>query len=302
MIIKRNSVARSRRVTASILAAGILTGCAGFLPLSAAHAAKAPTVVAESSRTVTGGRSLEVTVGQAEIASRITSVSGATGGMVGGLLGAAIDSSRAKGHEATITQVRDSLLDFDTDGLAISTTREALTGLDWLAASELRFSKDASYFGKTELLDTGDASQAAFFDYYYELMPDFSAVRVVLTVQFINKAVPEGKKPDARFKPANLAYAQTFTTTVALPAPGADITANAALWSADNGKRAREALTLAFADTGKVMARALVLNEADYKTMTAAGSFKIDPESEHSGQATLSAAGFTVTDTLPQNP
>ncbi len=289
----------------------ILCG-ASLLPLSQAYASSPPVVVAESARTVAGGRSVEVTVGQAELKSNINNVTAvvpAAGGLLGALIvagvAAKIEADRAKKAEIAITPLRDALSDFDADGLALSTTKGALDQVDWLKTDNVQFSKDSTPLGKSNFLDSGDAAQAAFFDYTYDLAPDFSSIRVNVSLEFANKA-SVGSKPEARLNYNKLAYTQSITTVVPLPNMGTDINANAQAWTADHGRLARLALTTAFADIEKLIPRTLALTDADVKAMngkdktkqTLNGYFGRTQESDGS-HTLLWGGGFIDVEALP---
>src|SRR5438477_8257185 len=71
---------------------------------------------------VAGGRSLRVLVAQAEIKSDInlSNIAVATGGgLLGGLIGAAVDSAHAKKAEQLITPLRTAIADVDVDAMAM---------------------------------------------------------------------------------------------------------------------------------------------------------------------------------------
>ncbi len=230
-------------------------------------------VVTEQTRSVTG-RPLQVMVAQSEIKTDInpSNIAVATGGgMLGGLLAASQNASRTKKAEAAIEPLRAALTGFDADALSLETTKAGLADIAWLQPVEPAFSKDSSLLGKSGVLDAGTAAQVAFIEYSYDLSPDFASVRVVAKIEFANKAVPatSAAKPESRLFPKNLAYTQSITSVVSLPTPGADMDANAALWSADEGKVARAALTQAFAKIGQLMPRTLALTAEDIKLMSA---------------------------------
>lgn len=233
-------------------------------------------VVEEPARTVAGGRSVQVLVAQSEIKSDInpSNIAVATGGgLLGGLLAASQNASRTKKAEAAIEPIRVALTGFDADALALATTKTAFNEIAWLqpATETAALSKDSSLLGKSAMLDSGTASQIAFIEYSYDVSPDFSSIRVVAKLAFANKqgSAVTAAKPETRLLPKNLAYAQSVTSVVSLATPGADLDANAALWSADQGKAARAALTTAFADVQQLLVRTLALTAADVKAMNA---------------------------------
>ncbi len=271
--------------------------------------AAAPNFIAEPARVVAGGRAIQVLVAQAEIKSEInpSNIAVATGGgLLGGLLAAAQDASRAKKAEAAIEPVRAALAGFDADGLALATTKAALGQVAWFQPVAIVFGKDSSVLGENAVLDKTTAAQVAFIEYSYDLSPSFDSVRVVAKLQFANKALPASStKPEARLNARNLAYAQSITSIVILPAPG-DINANAASWSADGAKKARAALTVAFGTIEKLLPRTLTLTEDETKAMNAkdkprgvAGGFSGRIQSTDGPVTLLWAGGFVHAQPLP---
>lgn len=246
-----------------------------FSSVSTAAVAKtAPVVITESARVVTGGRSVQVAVAQTEIKSDINAsmLAVATGGgLLGGLLAASQNAARTKKAEAAIEPIRVAMTGFDADALAVGATQSGLSGLDWMSSAAPVVTRDSSLLGRSAVLDAGANAQIAFIEYTYDLSPDFGTVRVVATIDFANKAIGTANpaKPETRLLPKNLAFHQTITAIVALPAPGADMQANAALWAADGAKLTRAALTKAFGQIGELMPRALTLTDADITALTA---------------------------------
>ncbi len=241
---------------------------------TAALAKNAPVVVTEQARAVPGGRSVQVAVAQTEIKSNINAsmLAEATGGgLLGGLLAASQNAARTKKAEAAIEPIRVAMTGFDADALAVSATQTGLAGLGWMNSTPPVFTRDSSMLGRSAVLDAGANAQVAFIEYTYDLSPDFVTVRVVASIDFANKAIGTANpaKPETRLLPKNLAFHQTITAIVALPATGANMQANAALWAADGAKLARAALTKAFSQIGALMPRALTLTDADITALTA---------------------------------
>lgn len=296
----------------NFLRASVLLCCVSMLPMIA-QAAQTPRVVAESARTVEGGRAVEITVGQAELKSNINSIpivvtqGGLAGALIGSMVQSGIESSRAKKAEAAITPVRDALIDFNADDLAVATTKTALAKIDWMQPTTFKFSKDASQADILAFLDSTDATQAAYFTYTYDLAPDFASVRVLVHVTFANKAQPENvSEPDARLKPKYLAYTGQITSVVMLPGAGTDINANAQKWAADKGKLARQGLTLAFSNAETLISRTLVLSDDDVKAMNGKdkprqmlAGFPGRVQETAEGHNLLWSDGFVQVDSLP---
>jgi hypothetical protein len=278
--------------------------------ITPAMAAQPPNLVVEQSRNVVGGRIVQVLVAQAEIKSNInpSNIAMATGGgLIGGLLAASQNASRTKKAETAIEPLRAALNGFDAEALSLETTKTGLATVPWLQAGTPTLSKDSSILGKSAILDANTAAQIAFIEYSYDVSPDFANIRVVAKLEFASKAIPAANtdKPEVRLLPKNLAYAQTITSIVSLPAAGADIDANAALWSADHGSAARAALTKAFGQIAILLPRTLALtsddiskiNGKDKKRQTVAG-FNGRVEETSSSGTLLWANGFVYVQPL----
>ncbi len=244
----------------------------GMIVAVAAPAVAAPPkyIMPEASRTLEGGRAGQVLVAQSELKSNInpsTISVAAGGGLLVALIDAKIESDRAKRAEAAIVPLRDALTGYDVDALAVGATKTIIAQTPWIAAGDPAFGRDTSVLGKSGVLDAASGGQVAFFEYVYDMAPDFSSVRVSLTIQVANKAGLAGKKPETRLHAKQLVYSQTVTSVVSLPTPSKEMEENVTRWSADNGKLARTALADAFADVAVLAPRALPLTEADAKAM-----------------------------------
>lgn len=253
-----------KSVVAGLMAASLLT-CAGSPALAAPKY-----LMPEASRTIEGGRGAQVLVAQSEIKSNINGsyVSVATGGgLIGALIDAKIEADRAKRAEAVIVPVRDGLVGLDVDALALETTKAILAGSPWLGGAEPVFSRDNSLLNRSGMLDSATAKQVVFFDYVYDLSPDFSAIRVMVTIQVADKALPAGKKPQTRLYPRALIYSQTLTAVVSLHNPSKELEANAGVWAANDAVLARQAIALGFKDLVGLSQRAFDLTAIQDKSM-----------------------------------
>ncbi|MCX7357560.1 MAG: hypothetical protein NT015_05380 [Alphaproteobacteria bacterium] len=229
-------------------------------------------VLQESARTVEGGRAVNVSVAQPELGAAINP-SNVTGAMGGGLIGAMIDSSiqanRSGQAEVGITPIRATLFDFDVDALAIETTDSVIEGLPWFGGQAATFSRDPSPFAKNAALDATSTGQVAFFDYGYEMSPDFSSVRVSVGVTIANKVDAAVRRPEQRLQPRYLAYSQVVTSVVQLP-NATTAEENSVRWAADDGALVRQGLRAAFADISTLLPRALQFSDADVTAAAAA--------------------------------
>lgn len=280
-------------------------------PVGSAAIAAPAVVVTEQARTVPGGRAVQVLVAQSEIKSNInpSNLAVATGGgLLGGLMAASQNASRTKKAEVLIEPVREALTDFDVDRLALEATTAAVAQVPWLQGAAISFAKDSSPVGKSQALDAIGASQVAFVEYTYDFSPDFADLRVVAKIEFADKALPAASatKPESRVSRKNLAYAQQVTAIVSLPAPVEEKAGNAAQWSADGAKAAREALTLAFAKMQELLPRTLALTGAEVDAMAAktnpkstVGGFGGRVQESATGETLLWGPGFVWRRTLP---
>lgn len=278
-------------------AAGMLFLAA--MPVTAA-ADKAQVPAVSQTAAVEGGRTLHVVVAQSEIKSDInpSNIAVATGGgLLGGLIGAAVDSARAKKAEELIGPVRTATADVDADALAIETAKASFGETEWYRANPVAaFGKDSSVLGKSALLDAASAKQIAFVEYSYDLSPNFDALRVVAKIEVANKAIPASAKGKAekRLNPKNLAYATRVTSVVLLNGTSDDKEANALRWSADNGAVTRKALQLAFENLPSLTKRTLALTADEIKALNDkknkrinAGGFTGRPQPLPNGRTTL---------------
>ncbi|HEX5182167.1 MAG TPA: hypothetical protein VFW19_03335 [Allosphingosinicella sp.] len=230
--------------------------------------------IAGPMRAATNSVAVRVEVAQAEIKSNInpSNISVATrGGLLFAIADAAIDSARAKKAEVVITPVRNALTGFDVDALAIDTTRAEMADLSWISANAATFSKDTSRASQSAYLDTIPENELALITYSYDLSPDFSSIRVVEHISIAHKSNTNSAggsiKPVDRLSERNLDYSQSVTSVVILAGAGPDKAANAALWAADGGRRARAALATAFAEVNRLTRKSLNLTPETIQAM-----------------------------------
>lgn len=256
----------------SIRMGGVAAAALCLLLASPAGAADRKYILPDAARTVEGGRDVRVLLTQPEIAPEInvSNVVVATGGgLIGVMIDAKVNSDRTKRAEGIIAPVRNALAGLDVEAMAMTATRSLAERAPWLDARGVTLGRDGSMLGMIAVLDAAPTSQVAFVEYVYDLSPDFSAIRVSVTQRFLNKAVPDGKKPDSRLFIKYAAYWQTATAVVVLPSPSKDPAENAARWAADDGALARKALELAFQDAAALAARSYDLKEEELKPMNA---------------------------------
>lgn len=236
-------------------------------------AAPAPQRATGQNVAVAGGRSLRVLVAQSEIKSDInlSNVAVATGGgILGGLIGAAVDSARAKKAEVLIAPVRTAMANVDGDALAIEAAKASFANAQWYTtAPETNFSKDNSPAGKSAYLDASSNAQTAFVEYSYDLSPEFDALRIIAKIEIAAKNNAPGQtKPEKRLSPKNLVYSSSVASVITLPEASKDKDVNAARWAADDAKLVRAALSQSFARLQSLVPRTLALTDGEGEALT----------------------------------
>ena len=280
-------------------------GWAWVGPAWAAHL----NVLPAPQRAAPAGRAVEVLIPRAEIGAQIDELqlenSATLGGAISVLIDAKVNHDRASRAEAAIRPLRDALSGFDVEALALSTTKAALAQTPWFHATSIAFGRDTTPAGLNAALDAAATDQAAFVTYAYTLSTNGLALSVTMTLQLVNKAVPKGGGPDARFSPGRLAYSQTVTASVSLPAPAPSLDANVALWARDGGTAARRALTQAFGKIGVILPRALELTDDDVRRLkdadldaVAQWVFRDHPQDQGPTDSVLFDGGFVSEATL----
>lgn len=227
--------------------------------------------VAPEARTVEGGRDVHIIVSQAEIQPNINisnMTAAAGGGLLFALIDAGVNNARAKEAEKTVVPLREALVGYDFDPLAQHASTDTLSALGWLDPRQVKISKEETADSILAALDAAGTSQLMVLRYAYETNADFSGIVVSLDASIVNKAVPAGKKPDARLAPKNLPYKQLFRSFVMLPgANPKDPAANVKAWAADHGKAARAAIDTGLERCQALLTRSLTYSAADAESI-----------------------------------
>lgn len=221
---------------------------------------------------------LHIIVAQSEIKTDINAFNAAAagGGLLGGIIAGAVNSSKAKKAEVLIAPVRDSIIDMDIDALALQTAKTAFANQFIFADdSVIAFGKDSTDAGKSMVLDDSDSDNITFVEYKYDFTPNFGAFRLFTKIDVAPRAMPADGKGEKRLKAGNLIYSNNVATYVEISELAKDKEDNVALWAADNGKLTREAIALAFAKNAQLTARMLDLKQADFDTMNDKSKEKI---------------------------
>lgn len=243
---------------------------------AAAKPADAPAVVAERDRADTDPRAVLQLLAQSEIETsfdvgRVASAYG--GGILDSLIISAMDDKKqvmsANLREkalVTVRPLRTALASFDVDALALATAQAALAKPGWLNPLPFTVTKDASPAVHSAFVAGAETPGLALVAYRYDLSPDFTQIRLTADIALARKPAAKGGKPATT---ATDYYRQRITSIVQLPKRSYEPRDNVASWAADDGKRAKAALTAAFAETGRLIPYALGLAPAEIAGFTA---------------------------------
>jgi hypothetical protein len=242
----------------------------------AAATDKAPQIIAEKDKVVSGGRAVRVVLAQTEIATTVdvgrVASSANGGGLIGALIISAMDDKQTRMKRTLISKadmiaapLRQGLAGFDIDALALTTTQSALAKSDWFQARAVVASKDGSPKERSAFLASAGTPQAATVEYSYVLSPDFSQIRVLADVSGARASGGKGQE---------VVFHHRVWSVVQLRQRSYDPKENATRWSIDDAKLARAALTAAFGRIEELIPRALSLRQADIDAFTAKGREK----------------------------
>lgn len=253
---------------------------ASLLAAPPAHAAPKPATVAatvaERDRTDAGPRAILLLLAQKEIETsfdvgRVAAAQGS--GIIDSLIISSMDKKKrvmsANLREKALVTARPlhvALAPFDVNALALATTQAALAKPGWLNPLPFAITRDASPAARSAFVAGAETPQLAVVAYRYDLSPDFTQIRVTADIALARKPAAKGGKPATA---AADFYRQRVTSIVQLRQRSYEHRDNVALWSAGDGKRAKDALTTAFAETGRLIPYALGLTPAEIAGFTA---------------------------------
>jgi hypothetical protein len=203
----------------------------------------------ETARQSSGDRESLVVVEQGELraaikVSNVSSGMGGSGGAVGALIGAIIDTSvnqhRADAAEDGVKPLRNALIDYDFDRRALQAMQLTLAKIPGFDATKVAFGKDGSHDKLLSVLDHSGSSQVLVARYGYTLSPDFSQLVVDLAVDIYPKNVTQGSSQTDRVSASSALYTQRFWYVESVPQKLRVLGQNVTQWS-DNGARAARA-------------------------------------------------------------
>ncbi len=267
--------------------------------------AQAERYIAVEDRVSEPARPIAVIVAQEELATSIEL--GRIVPNEGGLLGAIVDrtpeklaqNAAAKAYRFA-SPLREALAEFDAAPLALAATKQALAQSDWFAAptpqvhsgssmaittedpraaegdSTVSMTFNIGSFGneandsvgavnwkkESERLEQefaaahSGAKELAIISWRYQMSADFTNMQVIADIAIRSPRAPLRQ------------YQQQLISVVKLRRPTFVEEDNVAIWAANGGALAREALEMAFARAGEVLPAVLALDEQGYKDAT----------------------------------
>lgn len=227
---------------------------------------KAPAYVLEADRQAAAGRAGQIEIAQTEIGSAIELGRVAQDYYGGGALDywwfsqydnkADILGALAwREAEQKVGPVRRATAGFDLEGLSLATVRAGLAASSWFKAEPLEINRRPSPGSRLDFADVAPTGQVAFVSIYSFLSPDFNQVEVLVDITI-------GQKTKAKKKP-KIIFFHRMASVVQLQKTSFDSGANIRAWSANDGKRTREALQLAMTRMQAMIPQALDMSQAE---------------------------------------
>lgn len=178
---------------------------------------------------------------------------GASFGLVGALVGTAVDASinaaNTKSAEDDVKPARNAVVDYNFDAVLAADLQKSLAEVGFLKLQGVRVTKDQYQPGLDKAVTDSTAGVVLMTIADYQFNGDASAVTVTMTADLYAKdpalaAFKPTKTANAKLiaYPGNSIYRNTFTYTQPLAGASTKRPENIAKWSADGGKAIRQAL------------------------------------------------------------
>jgi hypothetical protein len=259
--------------------------CLSCLAIASPAFAETKAPVAVTNRVIPGGRAVLIELPQAEIGTEIELgrvVSDANqygGGLLGALIISSMDDKRdvlagMENQKATahVAPLRQAMRDFDFDGLAVVSTKAALSHIDWFGAQEPKSVKSSSDVDRRALIGAAGTQQLATITYRYGLSPDFTQIRIVADVTLWQPASAHASGTQGAL---TAIYSQRITAITELRRRSYDPVANVAQWRADGGKLARASIRAGLARMEQLIPFALGQTQAQIDALRAPKAAKV---------------------------
>lgn len=252
--MNKSTLRRSAALTA-VTVLLMLGGCA-----VSPHYAMSPEAAAQL-------KSVDVNVGieQREINPTITvsTMGGANFGLIGALIDAGVNNSRAGEAEEFIQPLRDALLDYDFDAAVLAEYGATIREVPVLAGANPVLLTGPLTESYEAALKSSEADAVLFLTTDYITSADFSEITVGLQASIfpvraeLDAFRDSGRAPGPKANPLLLSdamYRNVFTIKAKLPEKGVGPIDNVNAWAANNGALARSAMNEAIRRAAMMLA------------------------------------------------
>ncbi|MBR9812944.1 hypothetical protein GYB61_03685 [bacterium] len=188
-------------------------------------------------------------------------------GIIGALIGAAVDSSvnasRTKSAEELLKDIRNDLIEFDFYSVYSARIDDSIRRGEVLSASKSEPTKSFNDQALTAIARTADEDAVLYLIGDYNFNASFSAIRTGIRALLIrSKDAREAGSRKLTVKDA--IYRSTIVASVALPAPADEKAANAQRWAENESALVRQALVAGIEKSAKALV--LDLSAPDYES------------------------------------
>lgn len=254
----------SRSLALAVISAS-LAGC-GAAPHKAMDAATVTKVTA--SQAVVGVKQSEIYAVIQPSANPLMGA-GAIGAAIGSLEESAIDNSNYKANQKNVGPLRDALLSFDFDSLALADFQAQLPKAAWLHLGQVTLTKDTSGEGYDKPMNASQVPYTLFVSLDYHLSIDYRQLLVTEHLWLSPKPVPGSTLRHGAngytytvpgSDPGNAVYANTVTYETAIPdgviphqlAHQEAVDDAVQYWAKDNAAVTRSTLTTALSELSRL--------------------------------------------------
>lgn len=217
----------------------------------------------EETRDIVGGRKVLIVMPEsiqgAYSNAELAAVSALFGGM---LLKSIVEKSTAKHHaelaEKRVAPLRAALAGFEFQKPMQALLTPTIESSAWVRAQDIEFTPDGSLRNIEQELNDSDTRQMLAVDASYYADQKFRSLVVSVESMIFIRKIPKGEYSEARLRPDYIPFKQLLRSIVYLPdSERATPAENLARWSADNGKRARQALEIGMQRASTLFSRNL---------------------------------------------
>jgi hypothetical protein len=233
----------------------VFSGCAS--PRRVALAAEyRPQINSTTTIAGLGKREISAEINRSNTAAGL----GAAGGLIGSLVGSAIDASvntsRAKQAEGAIAGLRNSLLTFDVPAVLSESLKKEISKAAWLNSQTIEVRELGDITALPKMVASSSSDLVLLIEASYSLTPSFDAITVTARVSLHPTREPLLKSAVSKERLPKLIYLNRLSSTWGADGIYSNTNAlvdTAAAWAAHDGKRAREAMTNAMAELARMI-------------------------------------------------